>query len=162
MKKFLILTACAILFASVGYVMADSKGHRGSRQSRWKVDDAILSKLDLTAAQMEKVRLLRDAFKKEIAPLRSQVMEKKTELGFLWAQTRPDAARIRALEKELHELIGRIREQATAYRLTFRDLLTPEQVSKLVNLVGAGHLRHLDEKNSSRDNNKRRPKTPLP
>ena len=151
MKSFPALTAIAIVIASVSFVMAGPRERGGPKKPRWKIDDSVLSKLDLTQDQMEKVQLLRDSFRKEIAPLRSQVIEKKAELGLLWTQIRPDASRIRALEKGRHHLIGRIREKATEYRLDFRDLLTPEQTATLVTLVGERSRRHHKGKDGPRD-----------
>ena len=65
------------------------------------MDGTILSKLNLTAEQTEKIRTLRESFQKDITPLRTRIFEKKAEMRLLWMQTKSDAAGIKAKEKEI-------------------------------------------------------------
>ena len=51
-------------------------------------------------------------------------------------QTESDAAGIKAKEKEIHDLKWQVLEKATDFRLTFRSVLTPEQLSKFLALGG--------------------------
>ncbi len=92
----------------------------------------ILSGLSLTADQTQTIQSLRESFQNEVTPLRTQVVERKTEMRELWNQAAPDAEAIRAKQAELHGLKGQIREKATDFRLAVRGVLTPEQVAKLV------------------------------
>jgi len=104
------------------------------------MDGTILSKLNLTAEQTERIRTLRESFQKDITPLRTRIFEKKAEMRLLWMQTEPDAARIKAKEKEIHDLKWQVLKKTTDFRLTFRSVLTPEQLSKFLAL--GGDLKH--------------------
>ena len=55
-----------------------------------------------------------------------------TELKLLWMQMEPDVKKIKAKEKELHELTWQMKEKATDHRLSFRKILTSEQLSKFL------------------------------
>lgn len=137
MKRSGFLAALVLVVASATFVMADAGKKERSMKRLWGMDDSLLSMLALTAEQLEKVRIMDASYRKDIGPLRSQFFEKKTELRLLWREVKLDPIRIKALEKEIHELIGRLREKSTDYRLAFRDILTPEQVAKFVELIGA-------------------------
>ena len=103
----------------------------------WEMDDSVLARLELSAAQQVKIETLREAFQQDIAPLRSQLFEKKAELKWLWMQATLDPDRIKSLEGEHHRLIGKLREKGIDYRLAFHDLLTPEQWSRFISLADA-------------------------
>jgi len=137
MKRISLLAALVLLLVSAALVMAGAGNRERSMKTMWGMDDSLLSKLALTPEQLERVRILDESYQKDIAPLRSQFFEKRTELRLLWREIKPDSAKIKALEREIHDLMGQLREKSTDYRLAFRDMLTPEQVGKFVALVGA-------------------------
>jgi len=137
MKRIAFLAALALVIGSAAFVMAGGEKKERAMRSLWGMDDSLLSMLALTTEQLEKVRIMDASYRKDIAPLRSQFFEKKTELRLLWREVKLDPIKIKALEREIHELIGRLREKSTDYRLAFRDILTLEQAAKFVALVGA-------------------------
>jgi Spy/CpxP family protein refolding chaperone len=137
MKRIGFLAVLVLVIGSAAFVMAEAGKKEGSMKRLWGMDDSLLSTLSFTTEQLEKVRILDASYQKDIAPLRSQFFEKKTELRLLWREVKLDPIKIKALEREIHELMGRLREKSTDYRLTFRDILTPEQAAKFVALVGA-------------------------
>ena len=141
MKRISLLAALVLLLVSAAFVMAGAGNRERSMKTMWVMDDSLLSKLALTPEQLERVRILDESYQRHIAPLRSQFFEKRTELRLLWREIKPDSAKIKALEKEIHDLMGQLREKSTDYRLAFRDMLTPEQAEKFVALVGA-KVRH--------------------
>jgi Spy/CpxP family protein refolding chaperone len=145
MKKFSLLAALLTILASATLALAGPccGGERGD--PGWAIDGNILSKLNLTEEQTEKVRALRESFQKDITPLRIQIFEKKAELRLLWMQTESDAAKIKAKEKEIHDLMWQIREKATDFRLALRSVLTSEQLSKFLAL--GGDCQHRNRKN---------------
>jgi Spy/CpxP family protein refolding chaperone len=135
MKKFSLLAALVTILASATFVVAGPHGGEWGN-SGWAMDNTILSKLNLTAEQTEKIRALRESFQKDITPLRTRIFEKKAEMRLLWMQTESDAAGIKAKEKEIHDLMWQVLEKATDFRLALRSVLTPEQLSKFLALGG--------------------------
>jgi Spy/CpxP family protein refolding chaperone len=142
MKSMSLLAALVLLVASATFVMAGPHDKGGGMKPGWGMEDSILSKLDLTSEQLEKIRILRESFLKDMTPLRSQLFEKRAEIRLLWMQIKLDPVKIKALEKEAHNLKGQLNEKSTDYRLSFRDILTPEQSLKFVALAGARGPRH--------------------
>jgi len=140
MKKCSLLAALVIIVASATFVVAGPCGGGEWGNPGWAMDGTILSKLNLTAEQTEKIRTLRESFQKDITPLRTRIFEKKAEMRLLWMQTESDAARIKAKEKEIHDLKWQVLKKTTDFRLTFRSVLTPEQLSKFLAL--GGDLKH--------------------
>jgi Spy/CpxP family protein refolding chaperone len=136
MKKFSLLAALLVVFASATFVAAGPCGGGERGDPGWAMDNTILSKLNLTAEQTEKIRALHESFQKDITPLRTRIFEKKAEMRLLWMQTESDAAGIKAKEKEIHDLKWQVLEKAADFRLAFRSILTPEQLSKFLAMGG--------------------------
>jgi len=97
-----------------------------------------LSGLDLTPEQTDAILSMRESLENDITPLRIQASEKQAEMRGLWNQTTPDVEAIRALQTEIHELRGQIQEKHTDFRLDIREVLTPEQLTELVELGNRG------------------------
>ncbi|MDM8551052.1 periplasmic heavy metal sensor [Desulfobacterales bacterium HSG2] len=97
-----------------------------------------LSGLDLTPEQTDAILSMRESLEDDITPLRTQVTEKHSEMRDLWNQTTPDVEAIKALQTEIHELKGEIHEKHTDFRLAVREVLTPEQLTELVELRNRG------------------------
>ncbi len=140
MKKMSLFTGLLLLIASITVAMAGPSGKGAGMGPGRGMNASVLSGLDLTAEQLEEVRALRESHRKEITPLRTQLLHKRAELRLLWMQINLDHDSIRAKQKELHDLTWQIQEKATDSLLAFRRLLTPEQVSKLLAQgQGRGH-----------------------
>lgn len=123
MKKISVGVALLVVVISATLVMAGSK----SRGPGWGMNPSVLSDLNLTTEQEEKAKALRESGIKEIAPLRVKSFTKRAELRLLWVQENLDADKIKAKQKEVHELQGKIQEKMTDFRLAFYNILTPEQ-----------------------------------
>jgi len=137
MKKIIVIGAVLLLVASATWVMAGSHGRGGWDRGGWGGDGwcpavSQLSSLDLATEQSERVRALKESFLKDTTPIRTQLFTKKAELRLLWLQTQLDAAKIKATQEEILGLIGQMQEKRTDFRLGFRQLLTPEQTTKLL------------------------------
>ena len=132
MKKITVIAVFLFVIASATWVMAgpQGKGKRGG--DGWCVKPSALATLNLSAEQSEKVRGLRESFLKEVTPIRTQMFTKKAELRLLWIQTNLDPAKIRATQKEIRDLRGQMQEKRTDFRLAFRNLLSPEQTTRLL------------------------------
>ena len=157
MKKLSILATLVLLFASATLVMADPGSKGGKMEHRWMMEDSILSSLNLTAEQIEKIRVLRESFQNDTTPLRTQKYERKAELRLLWMQMNLDPEKIKAKQKELHNLRWQLKEKTTDYRLAFRDILTPEQLSKFLAFGGARD-HHYPRGRSARGDDSTRPR----
>ncbi|MBW1829663.1 MAG: periplasmic heavy metal sensor, partial [Deltaproteobacteria bacterium] len=132
MKKISVIAAFLIVVASATFVMADprSKGNRGGEG--WRETPSALAALNLTAEQSEKVKVLRESLFKEITPIRVQLLSKRTEMRLLWIQTKLGPDKIKATQRATRDLMGQMQEKWTDFRLAFRNILTPEQTSKLL------------------------------
>ena len=153
MKKCSLLAVLVIVFASATFVVAGPSGGGEWGNPGWVTDGTILSKLNLTAEQTEKIRTLRESFRKDIAPLRTRTFEKKAEMRLLWMQTEPDAARIKTKQREIYDLKWQTLEKATDFRLALRSVLTPEQLSKFLAMGGDWGRHHgMDRRGRGRYN----------
>jgi Spy/CpxP family protein refolding chaperone len=138
MKKYSLLAAFMILFASFGFAMAqpdakqvdqknrvDRKYHHEGRWSPYRG-------LNLTAEQQTKVDALTESMQKELAPVRTELIKKRMELDLLWMDESPDADKIKAKQKEIRDLRGIMEDKLTDLRLSVLNLLTPEQRVELM------------------------------
>ena len=144
MKKISVIAAFLLVVASATLVMAGPRGKGNGGGGGWYAAPSALASLNLTVEQSEKIRALRESCLKEITPIRAQLLSKKAELRLLWMQTKLDPDKIRPTQKEIKDLIGQLLEKSTECRLAFRNILTPEQTSKLLAQGigrGKGHQR---------------------
>ena len=132
MKKTSLFAALILILASAPLVMAGPRSFKGGMDQGPCGKGPALAQLNLTAEQSEKVRALRESHHREVAPIRNQLFSKRAELRLLWMQTDPDPAKIKAMQKEVLDLMGQLHEMKTDYRLGFRKILTPEQLSKFL------------------------------
>jgi len=141
MKKICIFTAAlSLLFGSATFVMAGQQGKGAGMCHGSRMDSPVLSLLNLTTEQSEKVRVLRETHIKKIAPLQTQLFTKRAELRLLWIQTNPDPEKIKAVQKEILGLRWEIQDKTIDHWLEFRNILTPEQLTKLLAQgLGRGH-----------------------
>jgi Spy/CpxP family protein refolding chaperone len=97
----------------------------------WGMYPSGPSDLDLTAEQSTKLQALREAYLKDVTPLRNQLFSKRAELRLLWTEPNPDQDKIVAKQKEMLEIQSQLEERSTAFRLETRKVLTPEQWAQL-------------------------------
>ncbi|MDM8550624.1 periplasmic heavy metal sensor [Desulfobacterales bacterium HSG2] len=136
MKKISLFAVLAMVLASATFVMAQPGMGRGKMGRGWGMNPSVLSALNLTTEQTESIRSLRESFEKDVAPLRTQKFERKAELKLLWMQTDADSEKIKAKQREIHDLKWQIQEKTTDFRIAFRGILTPEQLSKVLAIGG--------------------------
>jgi Spy/CpxP family protein refolding chaperone len=134
MKKMTILTVLIVLITSTSLAAAGPRSKGSGKGKGYGMRASLLSCLDLTAEQSGNIRLLYESLQKDVLPLRKQMFNTRAELKLLWLQTTPDAEKIKAKQKTLRDLKWQIREKKTDYRLAFRKVLTPEQLSKYLAL----------------------------
>ena len=130
MKKISIAVAVLLVLAVATFAMADPGSRFFDRKGH--LDPAIIAGLELTSEQTEKIQALHESAKKEIIPVKAQLATKRAEMKLLWTQTTLDVDKIKATQKEIQALRTQIRDTKTDIRIAFRNLLTPEQTSKLL------------------------------
>ena len=131
MKKISIIAAVLLVVATATLAMAGRHGRMGFDGNR-QMNPSVIAALDLTNEQTEKVQALHDSATKIATPIRAQIVTKRAEMKLLWMQTTLDADKIKATQKEIQALMVQIRDTRTDTRIAFRNLLTPEQTSKLI------------------------------
>lgn len=132
MKKTSLIIALILLVGTAQLAIAGHRG-KGGGVGPWAGKKApVISNLNLTAEQEEKIHAIGEAHQKELAPLRMELFKKRTELKLLWMQTQLDADKIKAKQKEIHELRGKLQEKHTDFRLDFLSVLTPEQRTQFI------------------------------
>ncbi len=105
----------------------------GRGQNHWQMmDERIVSNLDLSPKQVQEIDSLKTSLEKETAPLRITRNRLRTELDLLWMQEKPELDKITDKEKALHELAWQLKEKLIAFRVSFRKVLTPEQLTQFL------------------------------
>lgn len=130
MKKISIVAAFLLVAATTTLAMA-GQGRMGF-DGRGHMSPSVMAALELTNEQTGKIQALHEAAKKEITPIKAQLVTKRAEMKLLWTQTILDADKIKATQKEIQALMTQVRKTQTDMRIAFRNLLTPEQTSKLL------------------------------
>ena len=97
----------------------------------WGMYPSGPSGLNVTTEQSTKLQTLREAYLKDVTPLRNQLFSKRAELRLLWTEPNPDEDKIVAEQKEILEIQSQLEERSTALRLETRKVLTPEQWAQL-------------------------------
>jgi len=106
----------------------EGRGHGGWMDGNGKkCMQAGFKKLNLTAEQKTKIDALEGECKKEVQPLREEMMTKRAELRALWLENSPDTEKIKAAQKEMSILRDQMIDKMTTFRLSALALLTPEQ-----------------------------------
>ena len=82
---------------------------------------------NLTAEQSSQIQALREAYQKEIEPLREEMLAKRTELRSLWSTPNADPATVVAKQKEMFDLRAKLQEKGNAFRLEMQKLIPAEQ-----------------------------------
>ena len=103
-------------------------------------DIAGIPGLNLSAEQSERIGALREAHRSDIKPLQEELMGKGRQLRELWLAKTPDREKILALQREVHNLRGRLLEKLAAYRLGVLQMLTPDQQAKVRAFEAERHM----------------------
>jgi Spy/CpxP family protein refolding chaperone len=151
MKKITVIAAFLLVVASATLVMAGPRGKGNRGGGEWCDSPSALASLNLTAEQSEKIRALRESLLEEVTPIRVQMLSKRAELKLLWIQTKLDPDKIKASQREARDLMGQMQEKRTDFRVAFRNILTPEQTTKLLAQgIGGGKGHRWGDRGQSR------------
>ncbi|MFB3926534.1 MAG: Spy/CpxP family protein refolding chaperone [Syntrophales bacterium] len=122
MKAVNAILIAVLLIAVAGTAAADVLHSAIAKEQSGKI-----SSLNLTAEQINKIQILREARWKEIMPLRHELFNKLAELNTLWNYSKPDEAKIRAKQQEIRNMQSQLQDKLTSHRLEVRKILTREQ-----------------------------------
>ena len=132
MKKTIIFTAMLILVTSLSVAMAEPRGGKDGKDSRHEGRRSPYANLDLTEEQKGKIDALRESQRKELTPIRTELIKKRMELNLLWMEDSPEADKIKAKQREIRDLRGKMEDNLTDFRLSVNSILTPEQRAELL------------------------------
>ena len=135
MKKFTLFAILIILVASVTVAMAEPRGKPGGKDRKdfgREGKRSPYANLNLTEEQKANIDTMRESLRKEMNPIRTDLIKKKMELDLLWMEDSPDGDKIKAKQKEIRELRGTIEDKLTDFRLSVNSVLTPDQRAELM------------------------------
>jgi Spy/CpxP family protein refolding chaperone len=93
--------------------------------------------VNLSAEQVAKIQKIQGDRYAEMAPVRTEMFTKRTELHTLFREPVLDHAKIAAKQKEITALQAQMQEKALATRIAVAETLTPEQRAQMP-AYGAG------------------------
>ena len=151
MKKITIATTALLSVAMLPYVAFAQMGGRGiggygiggpgggqgevhAKQSldmATAVPDFLLIDLNLSGEQASQITILRDAFLRDIKPLKEEIFNIRIKLSELSAGKRDEQDKIVALRTEIKDIRGELQGRTAQYLQAVRKLLAPEQRSQL-------------------------------
>ena len=143
MKKGMIIGAAmalaVIATSSSPAAHREWRGGYGSEPGN-VTDIAGIPGLNLSVDQAERIGALRQAHRRDIKPLQEQLIGKGRQLRELWLAKTPDRDRIMALQRDVHDLRGRLLEKLAAYRMEVLQMLTPDQRTKVQDFEAERHM----------------------
>jgi len=132
MKKIFFVAFLLLFAASITIVEAQPRGMAPGTERMAGRKAALWSDLNLTEEQSEEISALRASLQEGMAPLRMEMVRKRLEMKLLWMAEDPDSVKIKAKQKEIQDLRGKLGEKMIDFRLAVRNILTPEQRSQLL------------------------------
>jgi len=135
MKKFTLFAVLIILVASFSVAMAETRGKPGGKDGKdfgREGKRSPYANLNLTEEQKGKIDAMRESLRKEMTPVRTDLIKKRMELNLLWMEDSPEGDKIKAKQKKIRELKGTMEDTLTDFRLNINSLLTPEQRAELM------------------------------
>jgi Spy/CpxP family protein refolding chaperone len=98
----------------------------------------LTQELGLTDEQTNKLKNTDFATREKHQALRAEMNSLRLKMEQAFSQEKVDEDAVRNLTKKIAELKGKMIEQRTETRLFVKNLLTPEQLDKVMNLRGSG------------------------
>ncbi len=128
MRKTSVQTATVILVIALATLTYAADQDRYIRRSRSSESDiSRITDLQLTAAQIDEIRLLKESHFKNIKPLQDDIRARRLALRALWLKKSPDRYTIETAYGEILAARDRLRDRLNEYHLAVFGILTPEQ-----------------------------------
>jgi Spy/CpxP family protein refolding chaperone len=90
-----------------------------------------MADVNLSAEQVAQIQKIQSDRYAEMAPVRNEMVTKRTELQALFREPALDQAKIAATHKEITALQAQMQEKALAARMAVAEVLTPEQRAQM-------------------------------
>lgn len=137
------ISLLAVLILSVGSAVAladpnpqspqiaqNAPGARPQRGNK----DGLLQQLNLTQQQMQQMQAIRQKYRTQIAPRQQALRQARQELATLMNST-ASASEIRSKNQQVEELQQQLQKLRFESMLEMREVMTPEQRAKFVQLM---------------------------
>ncbi len=137
------ISLLAVLILSVGSAVAladpnpqspqiaqNSPGARPQRRNK----DGLLQQLNLNQQQMQQMQAIRQKYRSQIAPRQQALRQARQELATLMNST-ASASQIRSKNQQVEELQQQLQKLRFESMLEMREVMTPEQRAKFVQLM---------------------------
>ncbi|MBD1880306.1 MULTISPECIES: Spy/CpxP family protein refolding chaperone [unclassified Coleofasciculus] len=138
------ISLLAVLILSIGSAVAladpnpqssqtiaqNSPGARPQRGNK----DGLLQQLNLTPQQMQQMQAIRQKYRTQIAPRQQTLRQARQELATLMNST-ASASQIRSKNQQVEELQQQLQKLRFESMLEMREVMTPEQRAKFVQLM---------------------------
>ncbi|MBN2358094.1 MAG: Spy/CpxP family protein refolding chaperone [Deltaproteobacteria bacterium] len=95
----------------------------------------IMAELDLSKEQQTKIENLRIEMEQRTTQVRIELRQKRGELRQLWQAEHPDERAILAKQTEMDPLRQQLRAEGVKFRVAVYEVLTPEQKTKLRDML---------------------------
>ena len=138
MKKIFIVIAVLVVSAMVAmsaYAIQPDKKSVSQKEVCFK------NHLGLSKDQLTKVKELRASFRNDTRDMRYDLDIKRVEMRKLFTDPKTDDATLVAKQKEMSNLRQQLSEKKDAMKLSWRKILTPEQLAKLDKMPHRHHAK---------------------
>lgn len=141
MRKAIILTlaiALAVPAAAMAQRPGGMGGDYGDRVHGRK--GGVMSQLDLSADQLDKMRELRTGIRKEMIELKSRMEVKRIDFQSELQKDNPDDAKLTALIDEIVDARAKMYRKRLETQVEMTKILTPEQRRTMMERMGGAML----------------------
>ena len=105
------------------------RGHRGHMMG-----PRMMEMLNLTPEQKTEIEEIKKEMKADAEPLRTQLGNLRGKMKELWSADVPNESAILDVEKQMHDVRGKLHQLKIQMKLDVMAILTPEQKSKFKEL----------------------------
>jgi Spy/CpxP family protein refolding chaperone len=137
MKKPLQLVAMlvVVLLVAGAACYIGARLFESKRQSVVDGHEWIHKQLDLTESEQKALEPIESKFSERKAKLMSEIRSANKELAEAIKQDQADSPRVSTAVEKIHHAQGELQEATLEHVFEMRDVLTPEQYQKLLNLT---------------------------
>ncbi len=133
MKFFILKTISVSLFFMLAFVTfcLNTYGYDDDSPGKWWKDKKVVNKLELSNDQVNQIEGIFSSNKGRIKELDSDLKKKEREFSDTVKNPNSSREEILKMNNEVEEVKGKLRKAYIDMRLQIRDVLTPEQRTKL-------------------------------
>jgi Spy/CpxP family protein refolding chaperone len=133
-KTRLIMIGLAVFLFTFSSVYAGEQGV-GNPDGKGRLKEGIYKELNLTPQQQQKLEVNRKAQRQKLSQLRTAMLEKEKQLQQAVKDSGVTRAKIEPLVNEIKSLQAQLIDQRVSGIFAVKEILSPEQISKLHQLM---------------------------